>query len=276
MENNKKKSLLSKKSSAFLLTLNQPDKFHNLLQYLKSLKHFQYGIAGKEKAPSTGHEHIHIFIQYKRSIQLCLKKVEGAHVDKCYGTPQQNKKYVEKGKIIWEDGEMKIKGFLTIEQVEGMTSKKRLQLPIQYYNIIEKIETKEEGELITSKFKKNVKVYYISGRSGIGKTRFACYLLDKMPFNLVKYENGFWMGLGNKRAALYDDWRDSHMKPSEFLHFIDYNRQILNIKGGYRLNNYEVIVITSIFRLEEIYQDEEGESRIQWTRRIKEIHLSVV
>ena len=54
----------SKPSSAFLLTLNQPERFDNLRNYLESLRPFQYGIAGEEKAPSTGHKHIHVFVQF--------------------------------------------------------------------------------------------------------------------------------------------------------------------------------------------------------------------
>lgn len=63
---------------------------------------------------------------------------------------------------------------------------------------------------------------------------------------MVKFENGFWNGIGNSKCCIYDDFRDSHMKPSEFINFIDYNKHQLNVKGSYKLNNYEFIIITSV------------------------------
>lgn len=270
------KKEVTKSSSSFLITLNQPERFDKLKEYISSSKHFQYAIAGREIAPTTGHKHIHVFVQYSRSTKLSIAKLEGAHVDKCYGTPQQNKKYVEKGEVIWEEGDIKKKGFPTIDEVRKMTKEDRDFLPFQYYNVVEKMNIREDSIMTGKEMEKQVKVYYISGPSGIGKTQFAKKLIGNRPFSLVKYENGFWMGIGDTEAALYDDWRDSHMKPSEFLNFVDYNKQIMNIKGGMKINNYRLIVITSIFRLDEIYQDEQGESRTQWKRRVHEIKLGVV
>lgn len=270
----RKRNNQTKASTSFLLTLNQVERFDDLQNYIKSLKTFRYGIAGKEEAPSTGHKHIHMFIQFSCTMRLCISKLQGAHVDKTYGTPQQNKKYIEKGEIIWEEGEMKNKGFLTIKDVLLMDKEGRKNLPLMYYNIIDRINISEESTLTPKSMYKNVKVYYISGESGIGKTKYAKYLIGNKSFCILKYENGFWIGAQPKcKIALYDDWRDSHMKPSEFLNFIDYNKQIMNVKGGFILNSYELIIITSIFRLSDIYEFVNDESRYQWERRIKEIHL---
>ena len=54
------------------------------------------------------------------------------------------------------------------------------------------------------------------------------------------------MRVGDSPIALYDDFRDSHMKPSEFINFIDYNVHGLNIKNGEIQNNYKYIIITSV------------------------------
>lgn len=262
----------TKSSTAFLLTLNQPSKFDKVKQYLLSLRTLSYAIAGKEKAPSTGHEHIHIFVQFKRTCRLSLKFLCGCHVDKCNGTPQQNKDYVEKGKIIWEYGEMKTKGWLTIEQVKKSKPQERIKLPIQYYRIVKDIDMEESKKMFVDNVRKNIKVYYISGHSGAGKTNFAFNLIGKEPFNLVKYENGFWMGVTSTcKIALYDDWRDDHMEPSEFINFVDYNKHIMNVKGGCVINNYNIIIITTIIRLEFIYMNKPEESRSQWERRVREI-----
>lgn len=270
-------SNVSKTSTSFLLTLNQPDRFETLKAYLLSLHSLKYAIAGRERAPSTGRLHIHIFVQFSQSIRLSLRRLEGSHVDKTYGTPQQNRRYVKKGEVIWEHGEMKRKGFYTIKEVKEMSTKEKEELPITFYNIITKLESNESNKLLVKDTKKHVKVYYISGSSGIGKTTFAKYLIGNEPFNLVKYEHPFWIGAStNVRIALYDDWRDSHMKASEFLNFIDYNKQLMNVKGGFILNAYEIIIITSIIRFSDIYKNVVDESRYQWERRTTEIYLSVV
>lgn len=273
-----KRSKLTKKSRSFLLTLNQPERFEELKNYLLSLSGLKYAIAGKERAPTTDHEHIHIYVNYSYQKRLCIEKLEGSHVDKCYGTPQQNYKYVSKGgEIIWETGTLPIKGFLSIKEVEKMTAEERKNLSLHYFSTVERINLKEVTCLKTNILYKPTKVYYISGRSGIGKTQFAKYLIGDEEFNLVKFENGFWMGVTpHVKVALYDDWRDSHMVASEFLHFIDYNSQILNVKGGFQLNKYRLIIITSIMNLSDIYQDAPEESREQWERRVKVIHLSTV
>lgn len=267
----------TKNSTSFLLTLNQIERFENLKAYLLSLQSLKYAIAGKERAPTTGHVHIHIFVQFSQSIRLSIRRLEGCHVDKCFGTPQENRRYVSKGDVIWEHGEMKRKGYYSIGEVKRMTNEQRDSLPITYYNIICHMVSRESNKLSVEKTQKHVKVYYISGSSGIGKTTFAKYLIGKETFNLVKYENSFWIGASvDVRIALYDDWRDSHMKASEFLNFIDYNKQLMNVKGGFLLNSYEVIIITSIIRLKDIYKNVLDESRYQWERRTKEIYLSVV
>lgn len=272
------RATLSRKSSAFLITLNQVENFDEIKNYLKSLHSFQYAIAGKEKAPTTGHLHIHAFVQFTQGVRLSLRKLLGAHVDKCFGSTDQNIAYVKKGgDIIWEEGSVRYQGFLSVAQIKRMTPEERDGLPAMYYNIAKKLTSEDSCNLRPQNSFKHVKVYYISGRSGIGKTRFAHCLIGNDTFNVVKFVNGFWMGFSNQtRIALYDDWRDSHMDASEFLHFIDYNKQVMNIKGGFMLNNYTVIIITSILRLKDIYQDASLEDREQWTRRVEEIYLSVV
>lgn len=51
-------------------------------------------------------------------------------------------------------------------------------------------------------------------------------------FDEVSYENKFWIGVhDNTDIALYDDFRDTDMKPNKFIKFIDYNKHVMNVKG---------------------------------------------
>lgn len=289
MSSKKNKSTTSC-ATAFQLTLNQPERAADLKNYLKNIKHYQYSLAVKEVGEKTGHEHVHIYIQYSRSVRLSLKKLEGAHLEVCGGSAQQNIKYLTKqlkdgtGKLLWEEGkaEMKgIKGGLKIIDLEGMKKEERKFCPASYYNIVEKINKKESLNLKISEFRKKVKVYYVWGPSGIGKTNWCLSKMEELKieeFNDVKFTGSFWNGATEEcSTALYDDFRDSHMKPSEFINFIDYNVHNLNVKGSFLKNKYEYIFITSVQNPENLwreFQEKNPEDNLtQWIRRMEIIHL---
>lgn len=135
-----------------------------------------------------------------------------------------------------------------------------------------------EDEIDLDDFRKEVKVYYIEGPSGAGKTEKAKEIIRNSGYHklsLAKCENGFWNGVGSNRdVCLYDDFRDSHMKASEFVNFIDYNRHRMNIKGSSCMNDYKLIIITSVQSLDDIYKSCYGEPRKQWERRVERIKLN--
>lgn len=263
----------------FQITLNEIEKFEDLKKYLLSSKILNYIIACEEVAPSTGHKHIHIYCQFTSPKKLSIAKCCGAHIEKCRGTPQDNYNYIIKdGKIIFEEGKLRKTGALTIRDVENMTKEERKEADIRYYNIMEKIEEKQKLEInIDDWHKDDIKVIFITGKSGSGKSALAKKLIKshtKDPINVVKHIGDFWDGVGESKVALYDDFRDSHMMASEFINFIDYNKQIMNIKGGHKLNEYKTIIITSIQHPKDIYKNMPEEAREQWLRRIKIIELT--
>lgn len=153
------------------------------------------------------------------------------------------------------------------------------ELDWKQYNTWRKIH--EADEIDIEDMHKDVKVYYISGPSGSGKTERAKQIIrDNVKrygskLSMVKHTNGFWLNVGsNRKIALYDDFRDSHMTASEFINFIDYNKHPMNMKGTSCTNDYELIIITSVQALETIYSNLTGEPRQQWIRRIEEIQMT--
>ena len=273
------KSGQTKSGKAFQLTLNQVEYFDELRGYLLGLKSLNYMIACKEEAPTTGHEHIHVYAQFMDSVKMSMKKLCGAHVEKCRGSAQQNIAYIKKdGNVIFEHGEARLKGGYSIKEVESMTSEARKQLPAQMYNVVKKVDEAEKKYISPLEYYKQVEVFYVYGDSGAGKTKWC---IDDMiknkveKFNEVKYDGSFWHGVKEDgKVALYDDWRDSHMKPAEFINFIDYNRHVMNVKGGSVRNGYDRIYITSVQSPEEIYKSVNGEPRKQWERRMKIVHIN--
>lgn len=150
------------------------------------------------------------------------------------------------------------------------------ELDWKQYNTWRKIHDNDETDL--EDFSKEVKVYYIQGPSGVGKTEKAKEIIRNSgyhKFSNAKYENGFWCNVGSKRdVLLYDDFRDSHMKASEFINLIDYNKHSMNLKGSSCINDYKLIIITSVQYITEIYKSCYGEPRKQWMRRVEVINLN--
>lgn len=255
-------------------TLNQVERFESLKERILE-KNPDFVIACKEKAPTTGHEHIHIYVQWHKQVRVGAKKNkwEGAHWEKCRGTPEENKAYIEKeGDIIWKEGEMKTNHptrFPTIKEVKEMSKEERDLLPIQYYRIVNDLNSKDAKEIKVNDIYKEVYVEWHWGESGAGKTKTIMQNLKDKTFNMVKFDGNFWHGLGEAEIAVYDDFRDTHMKPVELINFIDYYKHPMNIKGGSHLNNYKYIYISSIQNPEAIYQNTPEEYKKQWLRRIK-------
>lgn len=267
-----------KKARAFQLTINNVDVAGDVFNYLRGLQN-NYLIACREKAPTTGHEHIHVYVQFPTPHALSLKKVKGAHIEVCRGSPEQNIAYIKKdGDIIMEEGTPRLCYVPSIKDAKAMDSDVLQGLSLNFYNVVQKIEAEKKKAINPADYYKKVEVYWIWGESGAGKTRYAVNDMVKKgieKFNEVKMVGEFWHGVQEDcEVALYDDWRDNHMKPTELINFIDYNRHIMNIKGGSVRNNYKIIYITSLQSPENIYTKVPEETQKQWLRRIKEIiHL---
>ena len=267
------------RSRAFLFTLNQVDKYEEFKALILKLKSCDYFVAAKEKAPTTGHEHIHAYVHFTNAYKLSKKILAiGAHIDICKGSPQQNITYVKKdGNILDEVGDEPHQGFHTVKDLKETPNPDTLNW--NEYNTWKKIHSEMDNDIDIDDWHKDIKVYYIQGPSGIGKTEKAKEIVRQNreqyggKVNVVKFDGNFWLGVGTAKVAIYDDFRDSHMKASEFINFIDYNTHTLNVKGGFQQNRYNLIIITSVQRLDDIYKSCQGEPRTQWLRRIEVINM---
>ncbi len=262
----------------FQLTLNEVFKYPQLFEYLTSLNSLKYLISCKEVAPSTGHEHIHIFICLSNPVKLSVKRTCGAHIEKCLGTIKQNIEYIRKdGNILDEIGEVPRErgGSHTVKELSQIDTPDDLDW--KEYNTWKRIHNENTSIKITDWYKPEVKVTYIWGDSGVGKSKYVhdkCLEEGIETADIIKHSGDFWINVGNAECAIYDDFRPSDMKPAEFINFIDYNRHPLNVKGGSQLNNYKRIFITSVMDPQYIYSGIcSDEPRKQWLRRMEIINL---
>lgn len=280
-EDKKETKKVSFKARAFQFTLNQTEKYDTLKDIINGLKSCDYYISCLEEAPTTGHKHIHMYVHFTNMYKLNQKILNlGIHIEICRGSPKQNIEYIEKGgNILDEYGTRPKQGQIhTVNELKEI--KDPGELSSHELNAWTKIHNITNNDIDVDELSKEVKIYYIFGPSGVGKTEKAKQIVrdnkDKYgskKVNMVKYENGFWNGIGSSKIAIYDEFRDSSMKPSEFINFIDYNIHTLNIKGGSIINKYELIIITSVQNPKYIYSNVGDEPRKQWLRRMEIIDM---
>lgn len=259
----------------FQFTLNEFEKYSQLSDAIKSKVNYKAMISCKETAPSSGHVHAHIYAMFSkpvRWVQVC-----GEHVEACRGSHKQNIAYICKnGDIIEKCNIEEVRDTkMTAAELLKMSYEEVMQLSPALLKTWRAVRYIDAPLTPQTCYKPDIKVYYIWGSSGAGKTK---YVFDHLPqekeFDRVNYCNGFWMGTRpGVKIAWYDDFRDCDMKPNEFIHFIDYYVNIMNVKGDSHYNRYETIFITSVQDPETIYKNVSDEPRRQWLRRMQIIHI---
>lgn len=266
------------RSRSFQLTCNNLESYDASVNELKKSKTLDYIIACRELAPTTGHVHYHIYAHHYEARLLNIGNLNGAHVEICRGNVQQNINYIKKdGEIVLEEGIVPIQTHLGIADLKKIESEDDLP-DWRQYNLWRTLKNQEALDI--KNWNKKIKVYYISGPSGIGKSLKAKEIVLEHEnelgsmVSIAKYANGYWNNVNpNIKIMIYDDFRDSHLPASEFINLIDYNKHPMNIKGGSIVNNYELIIITSVIDLDCIYANLDDEPKQQWMRRIDWIKL---
>lgn len=248
---------------------------------LKKLN-YKYIIMGNEICPTTGKKHWQSFITLENATtksSLIKQGLPTTYITPSKGSAKQNSTYCSKMKNIYFEDGIKPYSRLSCEDLKKMSYEDIINFDARCSNAYIKAKTILENDIDIEDWKKSIKVYYIQGPSGIGKTEKAKEIIrqnkDKYgtKINRIKYENSFYLGIGNAKIAIYDEFRDSHMKASEFINLIDYNKQTMNTKGGEKNNNYELIIITTVQKITDIYHNMIGEPRKQWERRIEVIDM---
>lgn len=279
--------------------------YDQVMFYLRGRKQLDYIISCHEVCPTTGRPHYHIYCHFTNSVQLSQKKCFHSRLDIVRGTVDDCIKYIRKtgvernakkvprewyhevpGRHVvireWGSIPKETGGRISAEELMNMTDNEIIAFDARCHSayIRGRNLMRNPVDVDVDDVYKTVKVYFIQGPSKIGKTTKAkdivreSFPAGKRLINWVKYQNEFWMHAGGMaKTAIYDEWRDNHMKPTEFINFIDYNMQGMNTKGGSLRNRYELIIITSTQKLKNIYRNVSGESRIQWERRIEVIDM---
>lgn len=135
---------------------------------------------------------------------------------------------------------------------------------------------------------KNVKIYYIFGPVSVNKLEKANEIirLYKEKYgtivNYINYEDGFWngkafhdgfysgVGFGSK-IAIYKDFYEYDIYVNRFKELIDNSRRPMKVKHGWKRNDYELIIITSVQNPKDIYKEYHEKDRQKILESITEI-----
>lgn len=251
----------------------------------------KYIVSGEEICPKTGKVHYQTLICFEssRSFASMKKKFKTAHLGWCYKCALANQRYCKKdNKVVFEFGECPvIGGKITPELLKDMTDKQIVEYDPRCHKAYIGARDILNNTIHIDEWYKEVKVFYIWGKSAIGKSTFAKHLVKYLYdvnyikddcIDEVKHMGTYYHGFGDGEACIYDEFRCHQMTACEFINFIDYHKHKCNVKNGSKVNKYKVIIITSITPFYELYSGisaELEEQRYQWERRMININLTV-
>lgn len=224
-----------------------------------------------------------IYVQFPKRVCISTIHTYGADIEVCKGIPAENKHYIEKIKETFRINNI-LDEIGTIRG-GGIKSDSVLSLTEKTFDEVSRSEFKIWKEVVNAippkvkdLYKPNLEVYYIWGESGTGKSKKVFDLLGEDElFDRVRFSKGFWIGINQfnpVKTCWYDDFRDFDMSILEFVDFIDYNKQQMNIKYCQSwLNQYERIFITSLKSPDEIYKKVVKNERERLLTRIKKMKI---
>lgn len=134
-------------------------------------------------------------------------------------------------------------------------------------------------EYLETKGDRNMKVIFINGVAGSGKTTYAKKLAEakKMDYYVSSSNNDALGGYKGQKVLILDDARDSTFSFNDFLKLLD-NHTSSSVRSRYnnKVFNGEIIIITSVVPLAQWYSGIDSkiteESKTQLYRRINEYY----
>ena len=266
-------------------------------EFPKTLYYCYSAEIGKE----NGTPHLHIFIALKAPTTggKILSVFDGCHLEKANGTCISNKNYIYKiGKWVRDKkADTRIEGMqyescicpttmqgdrvdLSILKdlvVDGKTNAEIFNLDAYYIKFINHIE-KLRQDLLMDKYKnewRNLEVTYISGGSGIGKTRG---VMEKYGYENVyrvtDYQHPFDSYKGQD-IIVFEEFR-SDLKISDMLNYLDGYPLELPCRYVNRIACFTKVYIISNWDIEEQYQEVQKKHPSTWKaflRRINKIKI---
>lgn len=292
-------------SFMYQLTINEPEKkgwtHEQILTVMReNFKTLTYICMADEQGSCY---HTHIFVVFASRVRFSMVKryFEEAHIEKCKGSVSDNVNYVKKtGR--WETDESKqekkIEG--TFEEfgtqppdtkgrrrdltelyqmvMENMSSMEIVAQNQDYLLILDKIE-RVRTMILTEKYKDTVrldlKVIYVSGATGTGKTRG---ILEKHGYSNVYRVTDYihpFDSYNCQPVIAFEEFRSS-MRISEMLLYCDIYPIELPARYSNKYACYNTIYLVSNWCLEKQYAEVQRDDKESWEAFLRRIHKVVI
>lgn len=288
-------------SRKWQVTVNNPNekgydhaKIREELRQLKSLVYYCMA----DEAGQTHHTHIYIVCSSAIRFSTLKNRFPEAHLEIARGTSEQNRDYIAKsGK--WENdqkhgtqipGTFEEHGEMPIERPGARNDLTdlydRIKSGASNYEIMEetpehllhldKIERARQAirsEEYKDKFRK-LEVTYISGATGVGKTR---YVMEKHGYRNVYRVSNYthpFDGYKGEDVILFDEYR-SQFKISDLLNYLDGYPIELPCRYSDKQACFTKVYIVSNLSFEEQYPNMKLEQSKTWNALKRRIHHSM-
>ena len=271
--------------------MNNCGKYRNILvthnnwtdqDYNKWLDHdwFSYIVIGKEKCPTTGTPHLHIYAELKKQTRIGTlhREFPGAHILFARGNQEQCQTYCKKDNDYVEKGHPRHPGRPRIER-NKIRELVTADVPLREaflendmtFNDI-KFYQKVQDILDEPVYEKR-EVIWICGESGSGKTTLARELMSGSCYE--KNDSKWWDGWDGHETIILNDWRPSrYWNASNTLKFLGGEPLRIEMKGYSRWLKCKRIIITCCDRPEEIWEKNHKEEQVkQLLRRISKTYV---
>lgn len=245
----------------YVFTLNNYNDGHLAAFALLPCRYICYG---KEIAPVTGTRHLQGFVSWRtaKTISATRAILSGCHIEVARGTPLQASQYCKK------DGDYVERGELPRDpQAAGRDEADRWNLAwdlakagsfdeipadirIRSYSTLKRIHQDYMPNVMPLP---DVCGIWLFGQSGAGKTRS---VYEKFPDAFVKPCTKWWDGYQGEEIVVLDDLDKFHVAlGGEIKHWADFMPFVGEFKGGSRRIRPTRLIVTSQYRIDEIWQD---------------------
>lgn len=209
---------------------------------------YQYCLIAEEHAPTTGKLHFHMYIEYKdaKTFKRMTKTFKNMRCEVAKGNADQQKAYLSKENLIFEDGKPKKQGKRNdLLEVKSAIDNGAKELEIAQDFFPQWIKNHKAFNryinLVETKRNWPTEVYILKGKPGIGKSK---YCFDRGA-TAVSFQNPFFLGYNGEDIIVFEEFDWKEMPRETFLKICDRYPMTVPIKGGDRNWKPRVIYFTT-------------------------------
>lgn len=287
---------------AYQLTLNNPLTYgmthEKIKEILTAIPSLDYACMCDEIG-EQGTPHTHVYLKTRNPLKFTTlkNKFPSAHLEKAQGTPQANRDYIRKeGK--WTDSDKKETNLPeTFEEIgelpknqqgertdleflydlvkEGCSNADILEqctdVAIKFYDKINRIRYDYYSDKYKSKRRLNLRVHYITGETGMGKSRdILDEFGDENVYRITDYQHPF-DGYQLEPVIVFEEFRSS-LRLQDMLNYLDVYPIKLPARYAPKVGCYVTVFLVSNWTFEQQYGEVQNDMKQKatykaWVRR---------